>query len=75
MSRSDLTKVSIEVLKAKSRAKLMELALESRASVADESGGLCQKKQIVNQVGLSGAYITKKLHFILDYVRFVKCVK
>ena len=40
---SDLTNVSTEVFKAKSAAKLAELAVQSRASIASEIGRIHQE--------------------------------
>ena len=68
-------KVSTEVFKAKSGAKLAELALQSRASVAGKSKGIRQENWNASQVGASGASATKELHFILDYIGFVEYVQ
>ena len=50
-----------EVFEAKSRAELVELALQSGASIAGESRGLRQE-------GTSKASATRKLNVILNYM-------
>ena len=60
--------MSSEVFEAKSRAELSELAPQSRASVAGESGGLRQKTQSVSQESASKVSATRKLSAMLNFV-------
>ena len=60
--------MSTEVLEAKSRAELSELALQSGVSVVGKSGGLFQEKQSARQVGASKMCATRKLSVKLNYV-------
>ena len=60
--------MSTEIFKAKSRAKLTELALQSRASVVGESGGFHWENQSASQEGTSKVSAARKLSTILNYV-------
>ena len=60
--------MSIEVFEAKSRAKLVELAEQSRESIAGESKRLYQDNQNTSQEGVSKVSATRKLSIMLDYV-------
>ena len=68
MQGPDLTKVSTEVFKAKSRAEIVELALQSRASASGKSRGLCQENQSESQEGTQFACTTRKLSTMLNHV-------
>ena len=46
----------------------MELALQSGASVAGESGGLCQENQSMSQEGMRKASTTRKLSVMPNYM-------
>ena len=70
MQGPDLTNVSTEIFKAKPRAKLAELALQSGASIVSKSIGLCKENQSANQVRASGVSTTK-LCFMFDYIKFI----
>ena len=60
--------MSTEVFKAKSKAELLELAFQSRASIECESGGLCQENRSVNQEGASKASTARKFSVVVNYV-------
>ena len=60
--------MSTDVFKAKSGAELVELAPQSKASVAGESGRRRQENQNVSQEGASKASATKKLKAMVYYV-------
>ena len=60
--------MSTEIFKAKSRAKLTELALQSRAIVAGKNERLHQENRSASQESASEANATKNLSIILNYV-------
>ena len=59
--------MSTEVFEAKSRAKLVELAPQSGASIAGKSGGLRQENQMQTKKA-QASEPTRKLSVMLNYV-------
>ena len=60
--------MSNKVFNGKSRAELVELALQSCASVAGKSRGICQENQSASQEGVSKVSSARKLSIMLNYV-------
>ena len=60
--------MSIEAFNAKFEAELVELALQSSASVAGESRGLSLENQTASQEGASEVSTARKLSGMLNYV-------